>query len=340
MMPQNDSFSSGFPIPPIMVPVLSLRFMRIHRNLDQLPDFRNAVVTIGTFDGVHAGHRQIIDELISEARAVNGETVIITFHPHPRKVVSSTILGIRLINTLEEKIELLEQLGIDHVVVVPFTDAFANQSAEDYVEHFLVKRFRPHTIIIGYDHRFGKERKGDYRLLEMLAPRFKYQLREISKHILDEIAISSTRIREALLHGQIDTAEKLLGYEFFFSGTVVDGDKLGRKLGYPTANVQVPTKEKIIPGNGIYAVYASILDSHDNHNQSRLKGMMSIGFRPTVNGTTRRIEVNLFDFNQDIYGKTIRIYIKKYLREEIKFDSLDALVKQIDQDKIDSLKVL
>lgn len=312
--------------------------MQIHRNLDQLPEFRNAVVTIGTFDGVHAGHRQIIDELIREARAVNGETVIITFHPHPRKVVTSAILGVRLINTPEEKLELLEQLGIDHVVVVPFTDAFANQAAEEYVENFLVKKFHPHTVIIGYDHRFGKERKGDYRLLEQLAPRFGYQLREIPKHILDEIAISSTRIREALLEGRVSIADKLLGYEFFFSGTVVDGDKLGRQLGYPTANIQVPDEEKIIPGNGIYAVYATLTTAEPA--SGRLKGMMSIGFRPTVDGKKRVIEVNLFDFNQDIYGKTIRIYIKKYLREEIKFDSLEALVKQIDQDKIDSINVL
>lgn len=313
--------------------------MQIHKNLDQLPEFRNAVVTIGTFDGVHAGHRQIIDELLREARTINGETVIITFHPHPRKIVSSPLLGIRLINTLEEKIELLEQLGVDHLVVVPFTDAFANQQAEDYVEHFLVKRFRPHTVIIGYDHRFGRDRKGDYRLLELLAPRFHYQLKEIPKHILDEIAISSTRIREALLEGRIETADKLLGYEFFFSGTVVDGDKLGRKLGYPTANIQVPDEEKIIPGNGIYAVYASLPYSRYTDGE-RLKGMMSIGFRPTVDGKKRVIEVNLFDFNEDIYGYTLRIYVKKYLREEIKFDSLEALVKQIDQDKIDSLKVL
>ncbi|MCG2616651.1 bifunctional riboflavin kinase/FAD synthetase [Terrimonas sp. NA20] len=312
--------------------------MQIHRNLDQLPEFRNAVVTIGTFDGVHAGHRQIIDELIREARSVNGETVIITFHPHPRKVVTSAILGVRLINTPEEKLELLEQLGIDHVVVVPFTDAFANQSAEDYVENFLVKRFHPHTVIIGYDHRFGKERKGDYRLLEQLAPRFGYQLREIPKHILDEIAISSTRIREALLEGRVSIADKLLGYDFFFSGVVVHGDKLGRELGYPTANIHVPDEEKIIPGNGIYAVYAAL--THGEPASSRLKGMMSIGFRPTVDGKRRVIEVNLFDFNQDIYGKTIRIFIKKYLREEIKFDSLEALVKQIDQDKIDSLNIL
>ena len=309
--------------------------MKVHYDIEHLPLFKNAVITIGTFDGVHLGHRQIIDKLKQEAKVINGETVIVTFHPHPRKVVSSTILGIRLINTMEEKIELLEELGIDHLVVVPFTDAFANQQAKDYVQYFLVEKFHPHTVIIGYDHRFGKERKGDYVLLEKLAPVFNYQLKEIPKHVLDEIGISSTRIREALLNGKIEIADRLLGYEFFFSGTVVNGEKLGRKLGYPTANLKIADEEKIIPGNGIYAVYASLQD-----NNQRLKGMMSIGFRPTVDGKKRVVEVNLFDFNEEIYDQSLKVYVKKYLREEVKFDSLDALVKQIDQDKIDSLAIL
>ena len=330
--------------------------MDVHYDIECLPLFRNAVITIGTFDGVHMGHRQVIDKLKQEAKAIQGETVIITFHPHPRKVVSSTILGIRLINTLEEKIELLQQLGIDHLVVVPFTDAFANQQAEDYVQHFLFNNFHPHTIIIGYDHRFGKARKGDYLLLEKLATVFNYQLNEIPRHVLDEISISSTRIREALLNGKIEIANKLLGYEFFFSGTVIHGDKLGRKLGYPTANLKVMDEEKIFPGNGIYAVYAEVIGDAQTvtghklpetgnrepgtTNQQRLKGMMSIGFRPTVDGKKRVIEVNLFDFNKEIYDQKLRVYVKKYLREEVKFDSLDDLVKQIDQDKIDSLNVL
>ena len=309
--------------------------MKVHYDIEHLPLFKNAVITIGTFDGVHMGHRQIIDKLKHEAKAIGGETGIVTFHPHPRKVVSSTILGIRLINTLEEKIELLEGLGIDHLVVVPFTDAFANQQAEDYVQYFLVEKFRPHTVIIGYDHRFGKERKGDYLLLEKLAPVFNYQLKEIPKHVLDEVGISSTKIREALLNGKIEIADRLLGYEFFFSGMVVHGDKLGRQLGYPTANLKIADEEKIIPGNGIYAVYASLPG-----DSQRLKGMMSIGFRPTVDGKKRVIEVNLFDFNEEIYGLTLKVYVKKYLREEVKFDSLDELVKKIDQDKIDSLAVL
>jgi len=252
-------------------------------------------------------------------------------------VVSSTILGIRLINTLEEKLELLEQLGIDHVVVVPFTDAFANQPAADYVQHFLIDKFHPHTIIIGYDHHFGRDRLGDYHLLEKEAAKYNYRLKEIPKHILENISISSTNIREAILHSDIATADKLLGYEFFFTGTVVHGDKLGRKLGYPTANLRVEDPEKIVPGNGIYAVYAEVVDRTGN---PRHKGMMSIGFRPTVDGKKRVIEVNIFDFDKEIYDQPLKVYVKKWLREEIKFDGLEALVRQIDQDKIDSLKVL
>jgi riboflavin kinase/FMN adenylyltransferase len=308
--------------------------MQVHRDIEQLPAFRNAVITIGTFDGVHMGHQQVIDKLKTEAALCNGETVIVTFHPHPRKVVSSTILGIRLINTLEEKLELLEAHGIDHVVVVPFTDAFANQPAEDYIRNFLIDKFHPHTIIIGYDHRFGRDRLGDYRLLEKKAFEYNYELKEIPKHILENISISSTNIREAILHNDTETANKLLGYDFFFTGTVVHGDKLGRKLGYPTANLKVADEEKITPGNGIYAVYG------ETSNRKRIKGMMSIGFRPTVDGKKRVIEVNLFDFNEEIYDQPLRVYVKKYLREEIKFDGLEALVKQIDQDKIDSLAVL
>jgi len=309
--------------------------MKVHRDIENLPAFRNAVITIGTFDGVHMGHRQIISSLKEEAKAINGETVIITFHPHPRKVVASTILGVRLINTLDEKLQLLEQLGVDHVVVVPFTDAFANQPAEDYIKNFLVDKFHPHTIIIGYDHRFGKERKGDYYLLEQKAPEFGFKLKEIPKQILEEISISSTKIREALLEGKIEIADKLLGYEFFFSGIVVHGDKLGRTFGYPTANLRIPEEEKIIPGNGIYAVYAQ-----PEGYQERLRAMMSIGFRPTVDGKKKVIEVYIFDFDKDIYDQTLKVFVKKYLREEIKFDSIEELIRQMDLDKIETEKIL
>lgn len=336
--------------------------MRVYNDIQNLPVFHNAVVTIGTFDGVHMGHRQIISKLKEEAVAIHGETVIITFHPHPRKVVSSVVLGVRLINTMDEKIELLEDLGIDHLVIVPFTDAFANQPAEEYAKNFLVNKFNPHTIIIGYDHRFGKDRLGDYKLLEKMAPEHGFKLIEIPRQLIEEIAISSTNIREAILHGDTETASKLLGYDFFFEGEVVHGDKLGRQLGYPTANLKIKNEEKIIPGDGIYAVYvekgnkqlpARRPDSYrDNEGGStgnrqlaagkseRHKGMMSIGFRPTMDGKNRVVEVNIFDFNREIYGESLRVYVKKYLRAEVKYNTLEELVSQIGMDKVESLRVL
>ncbi|HEY1870195.1 MAG TPA: bifunctional riboflavin kinase/FMN adenylyltransferase [Chitinophagaceae bacterium] len=328
--------------------------MKVYTDVDHLPSFKNAVITIGTFDGVHEGHWKIIENLKQEAARINGETVIITFHPHPRKVVSSSILGIRLINTLDEKIELLSKCGIDNLVIIPFTEAFSSQSAEEYIQNFLVKRFNPHTIIIGYDHRFGKDRLGDYRLLEEKVLVYKYELKEIPKQVLDEIGISSTNIREAIVHGDIETANKLLGYDFFFEGIVVSGDKLGRKLGYPTANLKITDEEKIIPGDGIYAVYAEMkkgawhtasekpisVHSPIISRQTLYKGMMSIGFRPTVDGKKRVTEVNIFEFDKEIYGEIIRVHVKKYLRPQVKFDSLEELTKQIEQDKVESLKVL
>ena len=309
--------------------------MQVHHDIEQLPAFRNAVITIGTFDGVHMGHRKILDKMKAEAAANGGETVIITFHPHPRKVVSSEFMGIRLITTIGERISLLEKVGIDHLVVVPFTDVFANQSAEEYIRDFLVAKFHPHTIIIGYDHRFGRDRAGNFQLLETHAATYGYHLVEIPKHVLENISISSTSIRKAIIQNDTETVNKVLGYDFFFCGLVVHGNKLGRKLGYPTANLKVRDEDKIIPGNGIYAVYAL----PEGYTEP-LKGMMSIGFRPTVDGKQRVIEVNIFDFDKEIYDQNLKVMVRKYLRPELKFDGLDALVKQIDQDKINSLGVL
>jgi len=307
--------------------------MKIHRDINALPEFTNAVITIGTFDGVHLGHCQIIDNLKEEAAKANGESVIITFHPHPRKVVSSVITGVRLINTLPERIELLEKTGIDHLVIVPFTDFFASQTAEAYIRDFLVANFKPHTIIIGYDHRFGKERSGDYKLMEEKAPVYHYRLKEIPDHILNAIKVSSTNIRNAILQGNIEEANNFLGYLFFFEGEVFHGDKIGREIGYPTANLKSTDEEKIALGDGIYAVYADV-------EGKRYKGMMSIGFRPTVNGKIRVTEVNLFDFAKEIYGETIRITVKKYLRAEVRFNNLEELTVQLHKDKEDSLKCL
>lgn len=307
--------------------------MQIHRDINNLPQFRNAVITIGTFDGVHLGHKQIIDNLKSEAVKAGGESVIITFHPHPRKVVSSVITGVRLINTLPERIELLEKTGIDHLVIVPFTDYFASQEAEEYISDFLVARFKPHTIIIGYDHRFGKERAGDYKMMEEKAAVYNYRLKEIPEHILNTIKVSSTNIRNAILHSNVEEANNFLGYDFFFEGEVFHGDKIGRTIGYPTANLKSTDDEKISLGDGIYAVNATV-------EGKTYKGMMSIGFRPTVNGKLRVTEVNIFDFDKEIYGQIIRISVKKYLRSEVKFNGLEALKEQLHKDKQDSLACL
>lgn len=306
--------------------------MLVHRTIENLPPFRNAVITIGTFDGVHEGHKKIISALVTEAKAVNGESVIITFDPHPRKIVDPE-KPLQLINTLEEKTELLAKTGIDHLVVVPFTPGFAEQTAEQYIKNFLIDNFHPATIIIGYDHHFGKGRQGNYKLLEDKAPVFKYKLLEIPKHILDEIGVSSTKIRNALLASDIETANKLLGYDFFFEGKVVEGDKLGRQLGYPTANLEYTDKEKIHLGHGVYAVYVEI-------NGVVKKGMLSIGNRPTLLHSDEKIEVNIFDWEEDIYGQTLRVVVKKYLRGQEKYDSLEELIRQLHKDKEDSLSCL
>ncbi|HRP31998.1 MAG TPA: bifunctional riboflavin kinase/FAD synthetase [Agriterribacter sp.] len=297
-----------------------------------LPPFQRAVITIGTFDGVHSGHRHILNQLKAEAQRITGETVIITFHPHPRKIVGQSH-QVHLLNTIEEKIELLTNEGIDHLVVIPFDEAFAEQSAEAYIKDFLVSRIHPHTIIIGYDHRFGKNRTGNYLMLEHYAPELGFVVKEISKKVLNEVAVSSTRIRKALQEGDIIQANELLGYDYFFEGRVIKGNQLGRTLGYPTANLKIQNEEKLLPANGVYAVQVKA-------GNSMYKGMMNIGFRPTVGGKRLAIEVNIFDFDQDIYDTTLRVYVKHFLRAEQKFKGLDALKIQLAQDKTAALQKL
>ena len=308
--------------------------MQVHRDIDDLPAFRKPVLTIGTFDGVHKGHLQILNQLQEVAARTGGETVIITFHPHPRTVVGANLPKIHLINTIEEKIELLSPL-IDHLVIVPFTELFSRMTATEYVKHFLIEKFQPHTVIIGYDHRFGKERTGDYHLLEQFRDEGHFHLVEIPPHVLDHNAVSSTRIRDAIAIGAIETANHLLGYDFFFSGIVVEGNKLGRQLGYPTANLDVQPQEKLTPADGIYAVLAGLPGYAEP-----LQGMMSIGVRPTISHSGRVIEVNLFDFDEDIYGVTMKVMVKKKLRDEVKFPGLNELVEQMGVDKLDTLKIL
>ncbi len=307
--------------------------MTVHHNIFNLPVFTRAVVTIGTFDGVHAGHQQIIELMKAEAKAIGGETVIITFHPHPRHIISLDNTPIYLLNTIEERIDLLQNHGIDHLVIVPFTNELANQSAEDFIKEFLVHSFHPHTIIIGYDHRFGKDRKGNYQLLEQKASEHSYKVKEIPVHILKDSAISSTKIRQALLSGDVETANQFLNYDYFFTGLVVIGNRLGRTIGYPTANLHIEDTDKLIPGDGVYIVTLT----NEKWGSVSKRGMMNIGMRPTVNGKKRSIEVHIFDFNEDIYREELQITLKKYLRGEVKFDGIESLKKQLSIDKEASL---
>lgn len=306
--------------------------MQVHFDIESLPLFNNSVITIGTFDGVHTGHQQVLTAMQQEAERIGGETVLITFHPHPRKVVVPNE-SLQLINTLEEKIELMERKGLDHLVVVPFTKEFSEQTADAYIKNFLVNKFKPHTIIIGYDHHFGKGRSGNFSLLEAQKGLFGYKLIEIPKHVLNEISISSTKIREALTSSQVQEANALLGYEYFFEGLVIHGDKLGRTLGYPTANLSYSDLDKIHLGEGVYAVHVFI-------EGEKKGGMLSIGTRPTLNDTIERVEVNIFDFDKDIYDHTIRVQVVRFLRRQEKYDSLEALKEQLHKDKEDSLRIL
>ena len=325
--------------------------MKVHRELaGSLPEFNRAVVTIGTFDGVHLGHRQIITQMKEEAARIGGETVIITFHPHPRKIISSVPGDIKLLNTLSEKIILLDAAGIDHLVVVPFDHAFANQTAEQYVKDFLYKYFKPHTVIIGYDHRFGKGREGNYQLLNEYGKTLGFEVKEISEQLLNEIVISSTRIRHSLVDTDIETANHFLGYAYFFEGIVIEGNKLGRTIGYPTANLHISSEEKLIPGNGVYAVRVCSLQSgvrsnvfpitHEPLSINLYNGMMNIGIRPTVDGKKKVIEVNIFNFDKEIYGETLQVHVHHYLRGEVKLNGLDELKNQLQKDKLAAIEIL
>ncbi|HEX8020713.1 bifunctional riboflavin kinase/FAD synthetase [Mucilaginibacter sp.] len=306
--------------------------MRVYNNIDEFTAVNNAVVTIGTFDGVHIGHRKIISGIKELAESTGGETVILTFFPHPRMILHPEDESLKLITTIAEKAELMERLGVDHLIITPFSRDFSNQSAESYIRDVLVNKIGTKKIVIGYDHRFGKDRQGGFEDLQRLGPVYGFDVVEIPEQDINEVAISSTRIRNALLSGDIDLANAFLGYPFFITGKVVRGDQIGRQIGYPTANIVVEEKYKLIPGDGIFAVTVIIADQ-------KHKGMAYIGSRPTVNGLTRNIEVNIFDFNEEIYNQTIRMEFHHYIRGDVKFSSLDELKVQLAQDKVDVLSL-
>jgi len=306
--------------------------MKVYTDLNALPQFPNAVITTGSFDGVHTGHVEILEQLLKEAADKNGTPVVITFYPHPKQVVQVKDKPLHILNTPGEKYELLQRNGIEHIVVVPFDAAFAELSAEEYIQQFLVNRFHPSAIVVGYDHKFGRNRSGDFELLKTAGSQLNFEVKEIPGHVMKDVTVSSTKIREALLAGDTKTAAVYLGYDYFFSGMVVEGNKLGRTIGYPTANLFIENELKLIPANGVYAVDVIL-------NGRPLKGMMNIGVRPTVDGKKRMIEVNLFDFDEDIYGKTMKVILRGRLRDEVKFSGLDELKTQLAKDKVNAIKL-
>jgi riboflavin kinase / FMN adenylyltransferase len=310
-----------------------LRPLKVYQSIDSFPGLSNAVVTIGTFDGVHAGHRQIIETLCQLAIKTGGETVLLTFFPHPRMVLQPDDNDLKLITTMEEREELLRASGIDHLIIQPFSKEFSRVRAGEFVRDILVKKLGMKTLVIGHDHHFGRNREGSYKDLEEMAPVFNFKLVEIHEQIINHIAVSSTKIRNALLGGDINTANRLLGHDFTMQGIVVEGEKMGAKLGFPTANIQIAEAYKLVPADGIYAVKVKAESVIYN-------GMLYIGNRPALNGTDRSIEVNIFDFNKNIYGKSIKVFFRGRIRGDLMFDDMGKLKEKMKEDKENATKIL
>lgn len=330
--------------------------MKIYNHINEFSKLENAVVTIGTFDGVHYGHQKIIAKLKEEAEQIHGETVILTFFPHPRMILHPEDHNLKLINTITEKAELLHDLGIDHLIITPFTRDFSNLSSEEYIKEILVDKIGMKAMVIGYDHRFGKDRSGGLIELQQFSKVYNYNVEEIPEQDIANLAISSTRIRKALAKGDINEANELMGHSFSLNGKVIRGDQIGRTLGYPTANLFIEESYKLIPADGIYAVEIYIPQKKNkNKNQvidnpflikttsenqkskianQKFKGMAYIGHRPTINGMSQNIEVNIFDFSEDIYHQNIRMNFLDFIRHDIKFKNLEELKDQLAKDKI------
>lgn len=304
--------------------------MKIYHNFSDFKKLNNAVATIGTFDGVHYGHQKIIKRLCELARSTGGESVILTFFPHPRLIIDPENQDLKMINTINEKAKILAELGVDHLIITPFTRDFSNLSPEEYIKDILVDTIGIKYLIVGYDHRFGKDRQGGMQELETAAKTFDYQIEQIPEQDINDVAVSSTKIRTALLNGEVALAAEYLGYHFSIHGRVIKGDKIGRTIGFPTANIFVEETYKLIPSDGIYAVTVAM-------GEQNFKGMAYIGQRPTINGMTRNIEVNIFDFNAEIYGQDITMTFLEFLRHDVKFTGLETLKVQLQKDKEDTL---
>jgi riboflavin kinase / FMN adenylyltransferase len=307
--------------------------LKIYNCIKDFQPIENAVVTIGTFDGVHRGHQAIFRRMVEEANRLNGETVVITFYPHPRIVLGLDSEKLKFINIQGRKINLIEASGIDYLVIIPFTKEFAAMSSETFIRDFVFKKVRPVKIITGYDHHFGKNRQGSFEMLKELGKELGYSVEKLDVQQDGDVAISSTKIRKLLEAGEIREANKLLGYEYSITGKVVKGKSIGRDLGFPTANIEVEDEFKLIAAVGVYACRVQFM--------GRIyKGMSNIGYRPTVNKGDLTIEVNIFDFDQQLYGEEITIYFVDRMRDEKKFENLDALKKQLEKDKVHAIELL
>ncbi len=307
--------------------------MKIYHGIEDFIKLPCAVVTSGTFDGVHVGHTKILSRLREVATNTNGETVVITYWPHPRMVLHPEDMSLKLLNTFEEKAELLKAQGIQHLVRIPFTKEFSQLTSEQFITEILVKTIGTKKLVIGHDHHFGKNREGSFEQLMLNAPKYGFEVEEIPRQDVDHVGVSSTKIRKALEGGDIQTATHFLGHHYSITGRVIMGDKLGRLLGFPTANIEIETYYKLIPADGIYAVRV-------RYGSRDFKGMLYIGNRPTVDGVKRNIEVNIFDFNEDIYGESLTIYFHDMIRSDIKFSDLEELKKQLYLDREAALKIL
>ncbi len=307
--------------------------MEVIDHIEQFTKKPYAVVTIGTFDGVHLGHQEILKQVVGDARSDGGTSVLITFWPHPRFILNKQGPDLKLLSTFEEKKALLASLGLDYLIKIPFTPKFSNLSRGDFIRTILSDQIGTKKLYIGYDHRFGNNREGDIHFLRDQAEVYNYQVVEIPRQDIDHIGISSTKIREALHNGDIELSNSLLGRCYSITGRVIEGQKLGRELGFPTANIQIDKDYKLLPGDGAYAIEANV-------SGQRLKGMLNIGFKPTVNGSKRTIETHLFNFEENIYNREIRIEFVQSLRKERKFNSLDELKQQLQKDKDKAIGIL